>query len=95
MKQVGLVIPVFNKSSSLPEFTLALLELVTNSDFNFHVLFVDDGSTDNSVKVIEEFVLNHPFADLIKGENEGKGAALRKGFNRILKENKMNQKLKN
>jgi glycosyltransferase involved in cell wall biosynthesis len=51
------------------------------NQFTYEVVFIDDGSTDNSWKVIEDLSTNHPQVKGIKFQrNYGKSAALQKGF---------------
>ncbi len=71
------LIPAFNEETRI----LPLLQAVKTS--GYPVLVVDDGSTDNTVSEIKK--LNVPL--ILSPFNEGKGASLRKGFERFLKEN--------
>jgi glycosyltransferase involved in cell wall biosynthesis len=78
---LSIVIPLFNEHESLPELTDWIKRVVTAMTIEFEVIFVDDGSTDNSWNVIENLASHHKF---IKGirfrRNYGKSAALFCGF---------------
>jgi glycosyltransferase involved in cell wall biosynthesis len=51
---VSIVIPVYNEEESLPKLQQALHEaLDSHSDINWEVIFVDDGSTDTSLNILE------------------------------------------
>jgi glycosyltransferase involved in cell wall biosynthesis len=52
---VSIVIPVYNEEESLPKLQQALHEaLDSHSDINWEVIFVDDGSTDTSLNILEK-----------------------------------------
>ena len=70
----SVIIPVYNASEWIGE---AMQSLVEQSFTDFEVVLVNDGSTDNSKKVIEKFIGNHPKINwkLINQENCGLGAA--------------------
>lgn len=55
-KLVSIVVPVFNEAENLPKFYSVLtknLKLITNH--NFEILFVNDGSSDDSSEIIKKF----------------------------------------
>lgn len=73
--QVSVVIPLYNKSSTIAR----AINSVLNQTFNdFEVIIVDDGSTDNSAKVVSEF--NDSRILLFQQANQGPGAARNKGI---------------
>lgn len=78
---ISVVIPVFNEDESLPELYAWIQRVMHDNKFSFEVIFVDDGSSDNSWKVIEELKTSD---DRVRGikfrRNYGKSAALNKGF---------------
>ena len=77
---LSLVIPLFNEAESLPELKSWIDSAL--KDFSYEILFVDDGSTDDSWKVIQELAAKDP--ETVKGirfrRNYGKSAALYEGF---------------
>lgn len=77
-----IIVPLFNEEESLPELFAWIKKIMTAEGYSYEVLFVDDGSTDNSWKVIEELKSQDP--DRVKGirfrRNYGKSPALYCGF---------------
>jgi glycosyltransferase involved in cell wall biosynthesis len=77
---LSLIIPLFNEAESLPELKSWIDSAL--KDFSYEILFVDDGSTDDSWKVIQELAAKDP--QTVKGirfrRNYGKSAALYEGF---------------
>ncbi|MEP6645530.1 MAG: glycosyltransferase family 2 protein [Saprospiraceae bacterium] len=79
---LSLVIPLFDERDSLPEL-MAWIErvLTTHSIGPAEVIFVDDGSNDDSWAVITELQKKYPEIKAIRfRRNYGKSAALQKGF---------------
>ena len=77
---LSLIIPLYNEAESLPELKKWIDSAL--KDFSYEILFVDDGSTDDSWKVIQELAAKDP--QTVKGirfrRNYGKSAALYEGF---------------
>jgi glycosyltransferase involved in cell wall biosynthesis len=78
---ISVIIPLYNEDESLPELVEWIDRVMVSNNFSYEVILVDDGSTDNSWKVINQ--LNKKF-NKIKGikfrRNYGKSAALHTGF---------------
>lgn len=51
--ELSIIVPVYNEAGNLPQLTRELEEVVVSLDMTWEVLFVDDGSTDNSWETIE------------------------------------------
>lgn len=78
---LSLVIPLFNEDESLPELTAWIQRVMEANNYSYEVLYIDDGSTDNSWNVIEELCKNNSNIKGIKFQrNYGKSAALNEGF---------------
>lgn len=78
---LSIVIPLFNEDESLPELTAWIERVMNENNYSYEVIMVDDGSTDNSWKVIEGLAANNPHVKGIKFQrNYGKSAALNEGF---------------
>ena len=78
---ISIVIPLLNEHESLPELTSWIEKVMLFQHYNYEIIFVDDGSTDSSWKVIEELQSNNPYIKGIKFQrNYGKSAALNEGF---------------
>jgi len=79
-KQISIVVPLFNEEESLPHL-IDWVKKVLDTKYSYEVLLVDDGSKDQSWKVIEGLVQNNEVVRGIKFQrNYGKSAALQKGF---------------
>ncbi|PZP44169.1 MAG: glycosyltransferase, partial [Pseudopedobacter saltans] len=57
---ISVVIPLFNEDESLPELSEWIVRVMDANNYSYEVLFIDDGSTDNSWKVIEEIRQKYP-----------------------------------
>ncbi len=78
---ISIVIPLLNEQESLPELTSWIEKVMLSQHYNYEIIFVDDGSTDSSWKVIEELQSKNPHIKGIKFQrNYGKSAALNEGF---------------
>jgi len=78
---ISVVVPVYNEEESLPELFDWIKRVMTDHNFTFEVIFVDDGSSDNSWKIILDLKTADSSVRGIKfRRNYGKSAALNKGF---------------
>ena len=73
--QLTVVIPVYNEQATIIE----VLERVAAVNIEKEVIVVDDSSTDGTRAILEE-ARNETFTLLLHDRNQGKGAALRTGF---------------
>ena len=78
---ISVVIPLYNEEESLPELYEWIERVMNSNNFSFEVIFINDGSRDNSWKVIEELAQKSPHVKGIKfRRNYGKSPALYCGF---------------
>lgn len=78
---ISVVIPLYNEEESLSELCLWIDKVMEENDFNYEILLIDDGSTDNSWNVITELSSQINSVKGIKfNRNYGKSAALNTGF---------------
>lgn len=78
---ISVVVPLFNEDESLPELAAWIRRVMESNGFSYEVLFVDDGSKDNSWNVILELHKENPaFKGIRFRRNYGKAAALQTGF---------------
>lgn len=79
--QISVVIPLFDEEQSLPELYTWITQVMHNNNFSYEIIFIDDGSQDNSWKQIENFVVSDPQVKGIRFQrNYGKSQALHAGF---------------
>ncbi|MBD79463.1 MAG: glycosyltransferase [Crocinitomicaceae bacterium] len=78
---ISLVIPAYNEDESLPELSEWIARVMLANNFSYEVLFIDDGSTDNTWRVIEDLsVANSSIKGIRFRRNYGKSGALNVGF---------------
>ncbi len=77
---ISVVVPLFNEEESLTELSVQI-DNALSPDFNYEVIFVDDGSSDSSFEVVKKLRSEN---ENIKGiafrHNYGKSVALQAGF---------------
>lgn len=80
---LSIVIPLLNEEESLQELHDWIISVMHTNNYSYEVIFIDDGSTDNSWSIIERLSNENPN---IKGihflKNFGKSQALHAGFAR-------------
>ena len=78
---ISIVIPLLNEDESLPELEKWIRQVMDSNRFSYEVIFIDDGSTDDSWNVIQKLSKKNPNIKAIKfRRNYGKSAALSEGF---------------
>jgi glycosyltransferase involved in cell wall biosynthesis len=78
---ISVVIPLLNEEESLPELAQWIKKVMDQNNFSYEILFIDDGSSDNSWKVIEDLGKENSNIKGIRFQrNYGKSAALNVGF---------------
>jgi len=80
MKSITIIIPVYNEVESLKELHKELTAVLSGND-NYELLFVDDGSSDGSINILNELSNSDYHTKVIQFyRNYGKAAALAEGF---------------
>ena len=78
---ISLVIPLLNEEESLPELSAWIEKVMLENNYSYEIIFVDDGSTDNSWSIIEQLRSKNQNIKGIKFQrNYGKSAGLNEGF---------------
>jgi dolichol-phosphate mannosyltransferase len=87
MKTLSIVVPVYFNEGSLPDLFSKLLyieQLLQQQDMLLELIFVDDGSQDNSLNLLRQFVTTRPGTKVIKlSRNFGAISAVKTGLNYI------------
>ncbi len=79
--QISVVIPLFNEEESLPELHDWIVRVMQENNFTYEIVFIDDGSNDNSWEVILRLKeKNSRIRGIRFQRNYGKSAALNVGF---------------
>lgn len=80
---ISVVIPLYNEAESLPELHEWISRVMNENGFSYEIIFIDDGSADNSWEIIESLSKDQ---DTVKGikfrRNYGKSPGLHCGFQR-------------
>jgi len=80
---ISIVIPLLNEAESLPELHAWIKKVMDEHGFTYEILFIDDGSKDNSWEIIAGLAAQNPSVVGIRfRRNYGKSAALNVGFAR-------------
>jgi dolichyl-phosphate beta-glucosyltransferase len=78
---ISIVIPAYNESSRIGRALDAVMQCVRERDWHAEVVVVNDGSTDNTVGVVESYAARYPEIRLLENpENRGKGYSVRHGI---------------
>jgi glycosyltransferase involved in cell wall biosynthesis len=78
---LSIIIPLLNEAESLPELHGWILSELNATNLTFEIIFIDDGSTDNSWEEIEKLNQSHSATYGIRfSKNFGKSQALHAGF---------------
>ncbi len=81
---LSIVIPLLNEEESLPELASWIHKVAGQEGLSYEIMFVDDGSTDNSWATIQKISRENPNVKGIKFQrNYGKSAALNEGFKAV------------
>ncbi|MDE6468737.1 MAG: glycosyltransferase, partial [Muribaculaceae bacterium] len=49
---ISVIVPLFNEAESLPELNAWITRVMADNGFSYEIIYVNDGSTDNSWEVI-------------------------------------------
>ena len=78
---ISVVIPLFNEEESLQELHDWIVRVMQANQYNYEILFIDDGSKDKSWEVVTRLAQLNPAVKAIKfRRNYGKSPALHVGF---------------
>ena len=82
LKSLSIVVPAYNEEARLPATMKRILGWLAGRQLSFsELLVVDDGSTDRTATLVEEFARTHPLVKLLRNPgNRGKGYAIRNGM---------------
>ena len=88
INSLSVVFPIFNEEKRLSDCFFDIENFLKKKSIKkIQFIFVDDGSNDNSKKIIKDYIKKKKFFFLINHKkNRGKGAALKNGVNRASNE---------
>lgn len=77
---ISIIIPCYNEERRIGKTLEAIHSYLSSKDYQFEVLVVDNGSKDNTKKIIEEASKSMPEIRLISHKSYGKGWAVKQGM---------------
>ena len=78
---LSIVTPAYNEAKNLKRGVLGkIVDYLKTQKFSWEVIFVDDGSSDDTVKIIEKFMKDNRGIKLMKEPHRGKGGAIIAGI---------------
>jgi len=81
---LSVVIPAYNEEDRLPHTLQAVIGYLKKQDYTWEIAVVDDGSKDNTAKLVREASVAEPRVKLLQyGGNRGKGYAVRYGMTHV------------
>jgi glycosyltransferase involved in cell wall biosynthesis len=83
IKTLSIIIPIYNEEKTIKTVLEKVINVQLPFDIQKQLIVVNDGSTDNSKSIIDDFISSgkHDNIDFINSViNEGKGASIRKGI---------------
>ncbi len=85
LKDISIVVPLYNEEESLPELHQWIVRVMNENNFSYEVIFIDDGSKDNSWAIVEDLKTKDNNVIGIKfRRNYGKSAGLQVGFTQAI-----------
>ena len=81
---LSVIIPLYNESESLNELNQTIVDSLNGKNLDFEIIYIDDGSTDNSWSIINNLSIDNRVCGLKFQRNYGKSMALLAGFKRAL-----------
>lgn len=79
--KVSLIIPCYNEQAALPVFYRETLEVLEQMDCDFELIFINDGSTDDTLSLLKKFAEDDRHVTYLSfSRNFGKEAAMYAGF---------------
>ncbi|MFH1745266.1 MAG: dolichyl-phosphate beta-glucosyltransferase, partial [bacterium] len=78
---LSVIVPVYNEEKNLANSIHEFTEFLRTKKYTWEIIIVNDGSTDNTEKIVEDLKRSIPNLRFINNKtNRGKGAAVRQGF---------------
>ena len=80
-KRACIIIPAYNEEGNIKAVAAAVDEVFKNLSYDYYILFADDGSTDNTLSIIEELSRQNSKIKFISfSKNNGHQVALKAGI---------------
>src|SRR5665648_548624 len=80
-----IIVPLYNEEGNLPRLAKELSDYLSQTSYKTKVLFVNDGSTDNSSSLMERYCMdNNSFSFIHLKKNCGLSTALKAGIDQVV-----------
>lgn len=76
----SIVIPAYNEQNRLPGTLEQIFDFLQQQPFTSEVIVVENGSTDNTYQIAQEFAKHHPNLRVVHNDVRGKGYAIQRGI---------------
>lgn len=78
-KLLSIIVPVYNEANLIA----VSLPIITGLSLNKEIIVIDDGSSDETPQILKNLQINHDFQLIRQNNNQGKGAAIKRGLEEI------------
>lgn len=79
--KISIIIPCFNEQEAIPTFYSEVTKLLNNLEYDYELLFINDGSKDDTLKLLKEFSSKNTKVKYLSfSRNFGKESAMYAGF---------------
>jgi len=81
MHSISIVIPAYNEEGNIPKISDKIIKTLKSTQLNYEIMFIDDGSTDNSWSIIKSLTQEYEVIKAIKfSRNFGHDIAIKAGL---------------
>ena len=77
---LSVVIPTFNEEARIAGSLSKVIEYLQGQDYSWEVVVADDGSTDRTVGLVGQAIVDHPNVRILHLQHRGKGWAVKNGM---------------
>lgn len=78
---LSVIIPSYNEKNNLKKGVLEKVhQYLSQQDYNYEIIFSDDGSTDGTLEQLQQFASQHPNIIVLANEHGGKGPTVTSGM---------------
>lgn len=77
---LSLIIPAYNEENRLPNTLEQIFSFLYQQNYSFEVLVIENGSSDRTLEVAQEYAQTHANLMVIKETQRGKGKAIQRGM---------------